>query len=86
MNKYFCYCFLISFALSFRCAYAKIGCAFEANNYVYIYDDKGNKKATIPLNAQSHLLGYTSDVVSILYKPYIYLYDENGRKITTISR
>lgn len=59
--------------------------AIQKGPYVFIYDENGNQKMSIPAstNPGDGLTGYTSSTVNIKEGPYIFTYNENGVRISS---
>ena len=59
-----------------------IGNAVQRGTYVYIYDEKGHQKASVPTGSgpKDGLKGYTSSTVNVQRGSYIYTYDEKGHQ------
>lgn len=64
-----------------------IGNAVQKGSFVYIYDERGRKLATISAGSGKNdgLTGYTSSTVNIRKGNFIYTYNEKGRTISTTS-
>lgn len=50
-------------------------------SWIYVYDEKGRKLATLAGDA---LHGFTSSTVSVKKGSWIYVYDEKGKKLSSI--
>lgn len=64
-----------------------IGNAIQKGQWVYVYDEKGHKTATISTGTHpgDGLMGYTSSSVNVRAGDFIYSYDERGHKTGTKS-
>ena len=62
-----------------------IGNAIEKSSYVYVYDERGRRIASIPRGSQpaDGLRGYTPATVIVQRGSYIYTYNERGVKIAS---
>jgi hypothetical protein len=64
-----------------------IGNAVEKGGFVYVYDEKGRRIATLPSGNRpaDGLKGYTSTTVNVKRGGFIYTYNEKGQQIGTTS-
>jgi hypothetical protein len=62
-----------------------IGNAVELRGWVYIYDEKGRRLASVPIgnSKEDGLKGYTSSTVNVRRGDRIYSFDERGRQVSS---
>lgn len=60
-----------------------IGFAEQKGAFVYLYDEKGHRLASIGVGTDAVLIGFTGSTVSVKKSAFTYIYDENGHRLAS---
>ena len=79
--------FLISLAVvgALLSSTHRIASVETSGNWIYMYDDSGNRYKTLSVSSVGEVLGYSSTFFVSRNGSWVYLYDSEGKRYKTLS-